>query len=161
MVRLAEGMGRLVLSGRELTRLAGFTTRVTDLIDVLNDLKEGRYSRTMLSESTAMTAASLGLSPNSGRIEYEDRLIQFEDVPLVTPNGDVLVEKMNFTVRSGMNVLVAGPNGCGKSSLFRILGELWPLFGGRLVKPTRDNLFYVPQRPYLTLGSLRDQVIYP
>jgi len=42
-----------------------------------------------------------------------------------------------------------------------VFPQLWPLFGGRLVKPNRNKLFYVPQRPYMTLGTLRDQVIYP
>ncbi|NXS48545.1 ABCD3 protein, partial [Balaeniceps rex] len=68
-----------------------------------------------------------------------------DHVPLVTPNGDILIQDLNFEVRSGENVLICGPNGCGKSSLFRVLGELWPLFGGRLTKPVRGKLFYVPQ----------------
>jgi len=101
------------------------------------------------------------LSPNSGKVIEADRLIRFEHVPIVTPNGDVLLDDLNIEVKSGTNVLVSGPNGCGKSSLFRMLGGLWPLFGGTLVKPARGKLFYVPQRPYMTIGTLRDQIIYP
>lgn len=67
---------------------------------------------------------SVPLVPGSGEVIEIDRVIRFEGVPLVTPNGDVIIRSMDFEVKSGMNVLVCGPNGCGKSSLFRVLGEV-------------------------------------
>lgn len=48
LVKLAEAIGRIVLAGREMTRLAGFTARVTELIKVLKDLNQGHYVRTMI-----------------------------------------------------------------------------------------------------------------
>ncbi|CAB3242954.1 unnamed protein product [Arctia plantaginis] len=163
LVKMAEGIGRLVLSGRELSKLAGLTSRVTQLRTVLDDVNKGNYTRTMVDKNTQNGTAELPmlLAPGAGRIIYQDKIIRFDRVPLVTPNGDVLIKELSFEVRSGINVLVCGPNGCGKSSMFRQLGELWPIFGGTLTKPPRGKLFYVPQRPYMTLGTLRDQITYP
>ncbi|KAK7118593.1 hypothetical protein R3I94_022174 [Phoxinus phoxinus] len=161
LLRMSQALGRIVLAGREMTRLSGFTARITELMRVLKELNSGKYERTMVSHSEKDPSEKLTLIPGSGRIINVDHIIKFEHTPLATPNGDILIRDLSFEVKSGANVLVCGPNGCGKSSLFRVLGELWPLFGGSLTKPERGKLFYVPQRPYMTLGSLRDQVIYP
>ncbi|XP_059391110.1 ATP-binding cassette sub-family D member 3-like isoform X3 [Carassius carassius] len=161
LLRMSQALGRIVLAGREMTRLSGFTTRITELMKVLKELNSGKYERTMVSLSEKDDTEKLTLIPGSGRIINVDNIIKFDHTPLATPNGDILIRDLCFEVKSGTNVLVCGPNGCGKSSLFRVLGELWPLFGGSLTKPERGKLFYVPQRPYMTLGTLRDQVIYP
>lgn len=138
LLKLAEALGRLVLAGRELSRLAGFTLRMTELSQVLKDLNSGSYERTMVSNSSS---ADADIAPCKGLIAFQDNIIKFESVPLVTPNGDVLVRELSFEVKSGCNVLVCGPNGCGKSSLFRILGELWPTWFGKITKPPRGKLF--------------------
>ena len=98
---------------------------------------------------------------NQGKIEYSEDFIEFDNIPIKSPNGDVLVENMQFKVKRGMNTVITGPNGCGKSSLFRILSGLWPITSGVLRRPHMDKLFYIPQRPYLPPGTLRDQIIYP
>ncbi|MED6248565.1 ATP-binding cassette sub- D member 3, partial [Ataeniobius toweri] len=124
-----------------------FTARITELMTVLKELNAGKYERTMVSqqERDAEIAEKPILVPGSGQIINRDNIIKFDHTPLATPNGDLLIRDLTFEVRSGTNVLVCGPNGCGKSSLFRVLGELWPLFGGSLTKPERGKLFYVPQ----------------
>ncbi|KAI8095150.1 ABC transporter transmembrane region 2-domain-containing protein [Thamnidium elegans] len=163
LINLSQAVGRLILTGRDLTRFAGYTSRVAELFDVLTDVREGKYKRTMMSteENGAGKNKLVDTNDTKGKVLIRDGVIIFDKVPIVTPNSDVLLKDLSFKVSTGMNCLISGPNGCGKSSLFRILGDLWPLFGGTLTKPAANKLFYVPQKPYLPLGTFRDQVIYP
>lgn len=159
LISAADAIERIMSSYKELTELTGYTTRVAEMIQVFKEVHDGKYQKTVINSSNQSELSSV-ITKQRGDVE-EGNFIEFNKVPIVSPNGDILVKELSFTAKPGMHVLISGPNGCGKSSLFRILGGLWPTCGGRLIKPERTRLFYIPQRPYLTIGTLRDQIIYP
>lgn len=159
MMSLADAGGRIMYSYKELSELAGYTSRVHNLITTLQDLHSGKYRC-----PSADSNAPYRLDDLKGVQHVNDKgLVSFESVPVVTPTGDVLVENLTFNVQRGSHLMIMGPNGSGKTSILRILAGLWPLFRGKLtVPPARlDSIMYIPQRPYLSLGTLREQIIYP
>ncbi|KAH8687581.1 ATP-binding cassette sub-family D protein-like protein member 1 [Tricladium varicosporioides] len=154
----SDAFGRVMFSYKEITELAGYTSRVATLLEVMDEIKAGRFQKTLVSDEHSEDQTGL-MKERGTVIESED--IEFINVPIITPGGSVLVKSLSFSMKRGDHVLVVGPNGCGKSSLFRILGGLWPVYGGTVRKPPLSQVFYVPQRPYLSAGSLRQQIIYP
>jgi len=154
----SDAFGRLMFSYKEISQLAGYTSRVSTLLNVIADIQRGHFEKALVSSASTEANAAV-LSGRGELVEGDD--IQFVDVPIVSPNGDILVQKLSFDIGPGDHLLIVGPNGCGKSSLFRILGGLWPVYGGSVRKPPAEDIFYIPQRPYLSRGTLRQQIIYP
>ena len=85
-----------------------------------------------------------------------------EHLSLQTPNYQrTLVEDLSVELPVGQGLLVMGASGCGKSSLLRAIAGLWNSGKGAIVRPEANQILFLPQRPYMVLGTLRDQLLYP
>jgi putative ATP-binding cassette transporter len=88
--------------------------------------------------------------------------IDLEHVTLLVPRSQkTLVSDISVAVQPGEGLLIVGPSGAGKSSLLRAIAGLWKSGTGRLVRPKLEEMLFLPQRPYMLLGSLRSQLLYP
>ena len=92
----------------------------------------------------------------------EENRLAFDHVTLQTPNYEkVIVENLTIELASEQGLLIVGPSGRGKSSLLRAIAGLWNSGTGRLIRPPGKEILFLPQRPYIILGTLREQLLYP
>lgn len=162
----SKGVGDLILVYKRVGNLAGHTSRVAELLEQVkmlssDDAEHKELFRKNVSSTHLLAVVDAeGLELLPPRRLVSDN-IEFRRVALDSPDGQPLIRELSFTVSPGKSVILMGPNGCGKSSLFRVLAGLWPLQAGEISCPTQSHLFYLAQRPYLVAGTLRDQIMYP
>jgi vitamin B12/bleomycin/antimicrobial peptide transport system ATP-binding/permease protein len=88
--------------------------------------------------------------------------LALEKMTLQTPNHQrILMEDLSLQLVTNEGLLVKGPSGCGKSSLLRAIVGLWDAGTGTILRPPLEQMLFLPQRPYMILGTLRDQILYP
>ena len=88
-------------------------------------------------------------------------VVSLQGLGVAAPDGRVLVRRADAVIRPGERVLIQGESGTGKSTLFRALAGAWPWGSGRIRVPGRGAAMFMPQRPYLPLGTLGAALAYP
>ena len=87
--------------------------------------------------------------------------LQISDLNISLPTGKELLKKLSLSLENSKSLLVTGASGCGKSTLLRTLAGIWAYAAGKISLPQNSKVMFLPQKPYLPLGSLRRVLVYP
>ena len=144
---------------------AAFITLRTSLSLVIDQFNSLSSFAAVVERLGAYREASVA-APAAGRdarIEtVEAGRLSIEQLTLTTPDDRrTLVRDLSLEIEDGEALLIVGDSGAGKTSLLRALAGLWRSGRGRIVRPPLAQVMFLPQRPYMILGSLREQLCYP
>ena len=107
------------------------------------------------------TIDMLQKSPMS-KVASQESIVSLKDLTLSTPDRNrILIRDLNLELKEGQNLLIVGDSGAGKSSLLRAIAGLWTAGEGHITRPSDGDVYFLPQRPYCAMGTLRDQLLYP
>ena len=148
---IVNNIDRLAAFSDSISRLEGFQGKV----------------EAIGGQMAALDAAALAAGPQQGSdallsSQSGSAAIRVSHVDLVPPRSQrVLIRDLSLEVGPGQRLLVVGPSGCGKTSFLRLVSGLWAPARGQLERPPTGELMFIPQKPYMLLGSLREQLCYP
>jgi putative ATP-binding cassette transporter len=110
-----------------------------------------------MEEARRVTAATSGFVIE----RVAEPVLRLEGVEVALPNGRILLDHVDLEVRQGDRVIIQGPSGSGKTTLFRVLAGLWPYGRGTIRLPAEARPLFLPQKPYLPVGTLREALCFP
>ncbi|UPQ98050.1 type I ABC transporter [Chloropicon primus] len=177
VISLFTAFGVLGNMPNKTSKMRAYVQRIGGLMDAMQATPQITKSGEAASEERTYKSALTQDAPPGDEAPAESpNSIVFKNATVKTPAGHTLIRDLNLVIEEGTNLLVTGPNGAGKSSLFRVLGGLWQLEEGFVSKPRRNasdrgsakgdeglaaDIFYVPQKPFVSVGTLIGQLIYP
>ncbi|HEY4308064.1 MAG TPA: ABC transporter ATP-binding protein/permease [Pirellulales bacterium] len=152
-------IGRVTEAAGAFAATLQAVTVIIDKFDIL--AKFGAGVRRLHSFATTMEVLN-GKSKGPVIVSADGPDVVIENVTLQTPDyGRTLIEDLSLKIGPSADLIIVGSSGGGKSSLLRAIGGLWTSGTGRIIRPDAEGLLFLPQHPYMILGTLRDQMLYP
>ncbi|MBK1660711.1 ABC transporter ATP-binding protein/permease, partial [Paracraurococcus ruber] len=131
-------------------RIADWRSHVERVIEL-----EDTLAAEELADAGSRIAVEEGAAPDGREV------LAFRGLQIAQSDGSTLIAEANAEIAAGEKVLIVGESGTGKSTLFRAIAGLWPWGAGEIRIPPRENMMFMPQRPYLPLGTLASALTYP
>ncbi|XP_055942362.1 lysosomal cobalamin transporter ABCD4-like [Argiope bruennichi] len=156
-IYLISCFSSLINISTNISELGGLTHRICEILDTL----KGDDSA---SDEELLRNSRMKLKPRSTG-DVKDPVIELQNVTFSAPrDSKILISGISLHLRFGINLLISGKSSSGKTSLFRVIKGLWPIEEGKITRrlPFQPSLiFFLPQHPLLTDGSLIEQIVYP
>ena len=154
-------IGRVVQAAGAFAAIFSALTVIVNNFDTLSRFAAGISRLDKFSKSLDLSAAETSKEREVIKTVEEDRLA-IEHLTLQTPDYKrTLVVDLSLEIKSSEGLLIVGASGGGKSSLLRAVAGLWDSGSGSIVRPPLQEMFFLPQRPYMIIGTLRAQLLYP
>ncbi|XP_068108312.1 lysosomal cobalamin transporter ABCD4 isoform X2 [Hyperolius riggenbachi] len=157
-IYLVNCFTRIIDLSSSLCDVAGYTHRIGELAEVMKEIIQEEDAACLEGEDDHDRSAE-------EMLKLGEPVFIVDNVTITAPGSEcTLVRELNLTVAEGSNLLISGETGSGKSSILRILAGLWKTKHGRVSVLTPfgpRGVLFLPQKPFLSDGTLRQQVIYP
>ncbi|MFS8867820.1 ABC transporter ATP-binding protein/permease [Synechococcus sp. H65.1] len=147
-IAFSQVLSALSIVANQIQSISSFAAGINRLGSFYEALENPALRHTHTRESTIQTR----IAPH----------LALQHVTLLTPNSEqTLVRDLSLSLEAGQRLLIVGASGSGKSSLLRAIAGLWNNGQGSIARPDTTEMLFLPQKPYMLLGSLRDQLLYP
>ncbi|GAB4210458.1 MAG: ABC transporter ATP-binding protein/permease [Synechococcales cyanobacterium] len=157
-IAFSQVLGSLSIVTNQIESISGFAAGINRLGAFHEALLDQERRRSVL---TAVSPDVMTAPPT--RIATQDNgRLAIDHLTLKTPRADrTLIQNLTLALEEKQRLLVVGSSGTGKSSLLRAIAGLWDMGQGTIIRPSIEHMLFLPQKPYMILGSLRDQLLYP
>lgn len=128
---------------KELAKLEAIVKRLANFMDMMEQMR-------LVGENSAIRV-----------IASPEMALSVESLNVRLPNGQLLIHDFAMQLQAGDSLLITGPSGCGKSMLIKAIAGIWPFGEGCTRIPHNQQCLFLPQKPYLPEGTLREVLLYP